>query len=105
MSCLDHEVRRSNPQKEEKNVKLHCKTIDYPQLCNQYLRQPVQLTLTDGQVLQGTIESIQSDGIIFQTNQSAGTNASVSIFPFFPLARFFIPFLAIAALAPLFFWW
>jgi hypothetical protein len=78
--------------------------LDLISLCHQYVKQPITITLANGYVYQGVIQTIHANGITFQPLQpaSSGTHAHTSwCFPFF------IPFALLAALTPFFFfgWW
>jgi hypothetical protein len=78
--------------------------LDLLPLCHQYVNQPVTITLTDGYVYHGVIQTIHADGITFQPFQPATTGTHAHTSWFFP---FFIPLALLAALTPFFFfgWW
>jgi hypothetical protein len=74
------------------------------QLCHQYIHRPVTITLTNGHVYHGIIQTLHADGITFQPFQTKTNGSSASISWCFP---FFIPIALLAALTPFFFfgWW
>ncbi|SMO35224.1 hypothetical protein [Melghirimyces algeriensis] len=93
-----------------------------PDLCHQYIGQPVQIHLQDGRVLPGVIHEVRPDGVIFgplnggvphevkgghrgNIQPAIGKGQSKpqvqNVLFFFP---FFIPFFSIFFVRPFFFW-